>query len=172
MDTATLSCKLPSLRDAERTLSPCTRSLVIVASFFCVNWLATPANAQGDDGGKFDGAIWNFTMTPRDKNLPKREGMFRVHAYDIYQRTDLDKPGFDRKVGRKTDIKAPRNKKGKVIGRDQTTIEFFDLQSNNRQYTGMKGKAEIRKDKQGHWSGYYVDSDGLNWDFKCSRKQE
>lgn len=127
---------------------------------------------QGADGGKFDGALWSFQMIPNDKNLEKRTGMFRVNGNDIYQRSSMEKPGFDRKVGTKTITKAPRNKKGKLVGPETTVIEFSDLQSNGQKHTGMKGKVILTKNKLGEWSGRYIDGEGLHWQFKCSRKQE
>lgn len=127
---------------------------------------------QGFDGGKFDGALWTFQMTPHDKNMGTRSGMFRVNGVDLYQRFDMTKPGFDRKVGQKTHIKAQRNKKGKIVGKERTTIQFTDLQSDGRKFTGMSGTLEVTKSKAGEWSGRFVDSNGLHWDFKCARKQE
>lgn len=127
---------------------------------------------QGADGGKFDGALWTFQMIPHDKKLEKRSGMFRVNGLDLYQRSDMNKPGFDRKVGQKVHHKAQRNKQGKIVGKERTTIQFTDLQSDGRKYTGMNGTVEIIKSKPGEWSGRFVDSNGLHWDFKCSRKQE
>jgi hypothetical protein len=132
----------------------------------------TLAQEKGSDGGQFDGALWTFEMVPHDKHLEKRNGMFRVEGMDLFQKSDIDKPGFDRKVGRKTQIKAPKNKKGKIVGPERTTLEFSDLQSNGRKYTGIKGKVEITKQKFGEWSGRFIDGNGLHWNFKCSRKQE
>lgn len=127
---------------------------------------------QGADGGKFDGAIWTFQMIPHDKNLEKRSGMFRVNGLDLYQRSDMNKPGFDRKVGQKVHYAAQRNREGKVVGKERTTVKFTDLQSDGRKYTGMSGTLEVTKSKPGEWSGRFVDGNGLHWDFRCSRKQE
>lgn len=133
---------------------------------------AQSAYGQGADGGKFDGALWSFSMIPKDKNLEKRTGMFRINGNDLYQRSSMEKPGFDRKMGTKTSVKAVRNKKGKIVGPQTTTLEFFDLQSNGLKYTGMKGKVVLKQNKLGEWSGRFVDAEGLHWEFKCSRKQE
>jgi len=93
---------------------------------------------QGADGGKFDGALWSFSMIPKDKSLEKRTGMFRINGNELFQRSSMEKPGFDRKMGMKTSVKAVRNKIGKIVGPQTTTLEFFDLQSNGLKYTGMK----------------------------------
>lgn len=111
-------------------------------------------------------------MIPKDKNHEKRTGMFRINGNDLFQRSSMEKPGFDRKMGMKTSVKAVRNKKGKIVGPQTTTLEFFDLQSNGLKYTGMKGKVVLKQNKLGEWSGRFVDAEGLHWEFKCSRKQE
>ncbi len=175
MQTATLFRLNPSKKLKSPSRHPLvTRSWVtsLFIALFCCTLMPRLASAQGDDGGKFDGAIWTFSMVPHDKNLEKRNGQFRVHGNDLYQRTNIEELGKDRKIGRKTQVKAVRNKKGKIVGPEHTTIEFFDLQSNNAKYTGMKGKVVLKKNKQGEWSGRFVDQDGLHWNFKCSRKQE
>ncbi|MFN7877998.1 MAG: hypothetical protein ACK5PB_21945 [Pirellula sp.] len=128
--------------------------------------------SSAQDGGKVHGALWTFVMTPHDKKLSNRSGMFRVYGTQIYQRSDLNKPGFNKKVGSKTQIQAKRNKKGKIIGQEKTTIQFTDLQSDGGRHTGMSGTVEVIKSRFGEWSGRYIDQDGLHWDFKCSRKQE
>ena len=144
--------------------------------FLLAGFVGTDSNIgfaqQGSDGGKFDGALWTFQMTPHDRNIGTRSGMFRVNGVDLYQRSDMTKPGFDRKVGQKTHIKAQRNKKGKIVGKERTTVQFTDLQSDGRKFTGMSGTLEVTKSKPGEWAGRFVDSNGLHWDFKCSRKQE
>lgn len=127
---------------------------------------------QGAEGGKFDGALWSFSMIPKDKNLEKRTGMFRINGNDLFQRSSMEKPSFDRKMGMKTSVKAVRNKKGKIVGPQTTTLEFFDLQSNGLKYAGMKGKVVLTQNKLGEWSGRFIDAEGLHWEFKCSRKQE
>ncbi len=104
-----------------------------------------PSHAQGKDGGKVDGALWSFHMVPKDKDMEKRNGLFRVEGNVIYQKSDLSKPDFDKKVGAKTDYKAVRNKKGKIVGPERTEITFVDLQSNSGKYTGMKGKVVIKR---------------------------
>jgi len=157
----------------QRTLSSWTVAmLTIMGMIMSIICQTHTTYGQGDDGGKFDGALWSFSMIPNDRNLEKRTGMFRIHGNDIYQRSSMDKPGFDRKAGTKTMVKAVRNKKGKIVGPQTTTIEFFDLQSNGLKYKGMKGKVILTQKKLGEWSGRFIDADGLHWEFKCSRKQE
>lgn len=147
-------------------------------TIFCILFLlafgpsTTPLHAQGKDGGKVDGAIWSFQMIPKDKNLEKRVGLFRMEVNVIYQKSDLSKPDFDKKIGAKTEYKAARNKRGKIVGEEKTELTFFDLQSNTGKYTGMKGKAFLKKNRLGEWEGRFVDGEGQNWDFKTSRKQE
>lgn len=172
MLTSTWFCQA-SLTDCRpRTLHRWTAAMLTAFGIIFSMGQLQSTYGQGADGGKFDGALWSFTMIPKDKNHEKRTGMFRINGNDLFQRSSMEKPGFDRKMGMKTSVKAVRNKKGKIVGPQTTTLEFFDLQSNGLKYTGMKGKVVLKQNKLGEWSGRFVDAEGLHWEFKCSRKQE
>lgn len=144
------------------------RSLTCLAA--CSLWalsiglcLAADESQQGDDGGKFDGAVWQFNMKPKSGGAKSMRGRFRVNQDVIYQKATLKDPTFGKKIG----TNHPRYPK--------TKIEVTDLRALDeagKLHHHIKGTAHLSIDKRGEWSGEFVDADGLHWEFKCTRTQE
>jgi hypothetical protein len=139
---------------------PTRRALSLLLGSLCA--LALPGGAAAQkDGGKFEGAVWKFEMTPmRGKEEPRR-GQFRVAGLKLYQKERRDSPGFDKEAGHK-----------EILADKRTRLVFHDLRANGGKVTGIRGHAVVTFDKFGEWSGRYVDADGSHWHFKCSRVQE
>jgi len=128
--------------------------------------------ASADDKDKFDGAIWNFTMTPKrgGLGLEPLKGGFRVFNHVLYQRS---KPPREKKEANRDDF-------DKVVGKNhpqgkRTRVEMKDFRAFDKNMTwhsGLKGSVLLTIDRFGEWSGTFVDSEGRHWDFKCTRVQE
>mgnify|MGYP001002968559 CR=1 FL=1 len=124
---------------------------------------AADESQQGDDGGKFDGAVWQFTMKPKTGNAKAMRGRFRVNQDVIYQKATPADPTFSKKIG----MNHPRYPK--------TKIEVTDLRALDeagKLHRQIKGTAHLSIDKRGEWSGEFVDADGVHWEFQCTRTQE
>jgi hypothetical protein len=126
-----------------------------------------PRAVLADDDDKVDGALWQFGMSPVKKGprspAPMR-GVFRVKGKELFQRSERGKE-FDKLIGVKTGFK-----------KRVTFLRIDDLRAVEKDtrtaHTGIKGKLTLEFDDLGEWSGRFVDSEGLQWDFKCKRFQE
>lgn len=120
--------------------------------------------ALAQDGDKFDGAIWIFTMKSKGRNSQTLKGRFRVSDDVLYQQAERGRETpFDKEVGKNY----PNGKR--------TRIEMSDLRAgdaNRSIHSGLKGKALLNMDRGGEWSGTFIDGEGHHWDFQCSRVQE
>lgn len=125
--------------------------------------LSSPPSALADDVGEFDGAIWNFTMTPKKPGLQKLTGRFRVSDNVLYQKEDPADPEFKKQVGK-------NHPKGKVTRAEFTDLRAFTPDKEVR--TGIKGTARLKGIKFGEWTGVLTDGRGRNWEFQCTRVQE
>ena len=129
------------------------------------------SSATADEKDKFDGAIWNFTMTPkRPASAEPLKGGFRVFKHVLYQRSEAPR---EKGVAKRDDF-------NKVIGKNhpqgkRTRVELNDFRAFDKNMTwhsGLKGSVLLTIDRFGEWSGTFVDSEGRHWDFKCVRVQE
>lgn len=113
---------------------------------------------------KFEGAIWRFKMTPKQRGLRPLGGIFRVSNSLLFQKHKRRDSGFKKEIGRN------------YPGGRRARIEFKDLRAfadNGKvQVNGIKGTARLTMDSVGNWSGLFTDGKGRNWDFKCERVQE
>jgi hypothetical protein len=121
-----------------------------------------PDTAQAQEGDSFEGAVWNFTMTPKGKGRTLK-GRFRVSNRVIYQKEKPDDEEFSKQVG----TNHPRRGRTRIVFSE---LRAFDADRMPR--TDIKGTARLTNDKLGAWSGLITDGEGRNWDFKCTRVKE
>jgi hypothetical protein len=135
--------------------------LCFAVSFLPGAFSDTKANAQDND--KFEGAVWKFTMTPKQRGLETLNGAYRISNDVLYQKKMRSDRDFALVVGNNN----PQGTRTRVV------FENFRAFTKSRvMYAGLKGTAVLRMDALGEWSGVLTDEHGRNWDFKCSRVQE
>lgn len=153
-------------------IRPLTLALLMisVASF-------TASDARAEDLGAFEGAIWRFTMTPKNPNLGELSGAFRVNNKVIYQKVTPGPDNHEEKVagneihvGGKTRNGSPRTRL------NFTDLRAFTPKKNvNGKHTpteGIQGSVFMKMEKPGHWSGLLIAGDGRHWKFTCHRVRE
>ena len=144
----------------------CCAMLSLIAISLLLLGGTSPVAIHADDD-MVDGALWRFGMTPVKKgpnSPPPMRGVFRVKGKELFQRGDRGKE-FDQLIGVKTDFK-----------KRTTFLRIDDLRAiengTKKVRTGINGKLTLTFDDLGEWSGRFIDSDGMHWEFKCKRFQE
>jgi len=129
--------------------------------------LGSGSVAGAQAGDEFEGAVWQFGMTPKVRGDEALRGAFRVADHKIFQRNGRDDERLERPAG-------TNFPKGRT-----TRIEFKDLAAFKKEggprpgrRIELSGVATLKRDEFGEWSGRFVDGDGHRWDFKCSRVKE
>ncbi len=149
-----------------RCYFPLTRlPLAVIATAMLSLGSGSVAGAQAGD--EFEGAVWQFGMTPKVRGDEALRGAFRVADHKIFQRNGRDDERLERPAG-------TNFPKGRT-----TRIEFKDLAAFKKEggprpgrRIELSGVATLKRDEFGEWSGRFVDGDGHRWDFKCSRVKE
>lgn len=144
-----------------------TRRLVIIVAAAVMLNLFTTTEAFGRAGDEFEGAVWQFRMTPKVRGDHALRGAFRVADNKIFQKHDRDDEKFERPAG----TNFPRGR--------TTRIDFKDLDAfkkeggpRSERRVDLSGTATLKMDEFGEWSGRFIDGNGHHWDFKCSRIKE
>jgi hypothetical protein len=138
----------------------CRARLILAAALLSIGADASPARA--DDSDRFDGAVWNFVMTPKRRGPEPLKGGFRVFNHVLYQRS-TPRGEFDREIGKNV----PKGKRTRVEMKD-----FRAFDNDRNLHSGLTGNALLTMDRAGEWSGTLIDSEGRHWDFRCTRVQE
>jgi hypothetical protein len=129
-------------------------------------WIGA-SSARAQDGDTIEGAVWVFDMKAKGPRADTLRGRFRVSDNVLYQQSERSRTApFDKEVGR-------NHPTGRKTGK--TVVELEDLRAVNQDgeiQTGLKGKIRMSLERFGEWKGVFTDSDGRNWDFKCSRVRE
>lgn len=112
------------------------------------------------DGGKFEGALWRYTISSVGMKDDVRDGAFRIEGKKIFQPHD----GKPTEVGT---INAPKfvPKKGEKI-----PVTFEKLRSKNGNMLALKGEIEFIE--FGEVKGRLIDGEGRHWNFRATRFQE
>ncbi len=118
--------------------------------------------AQGADGGKFDGAVWRFTLKPKAPKLSELNGAYRVANDVLYQQEKRGDPDYTQVVGRNY----PRRNKTRTVFSELRAVD------SQRRVHKVEGTAALSFDKRGHWSGEFIDGEGRHWDITVVRVQE
>ncbi len=154
----------PTSLYAEMFFASIQRIVCLVATLLVLHLEgSTPLLAQGIDGGKVDGAIWKFTMTPKTAGLEAVNGRYRVSGMTLYQKENPDDQQFKRVVGKKVAGKKGEHKVGIVFSDFRARIE------RGSPPVQLNGSAWLKAEKREKWSGTFIDSDGRHWDFQCER---
>ncbi len=155
------------------------RSLSLACLVTCF-LLGTASNVQADEFGIFEGAVWRFSMTPKNPNLGDLTGGFRVNQGVIYQKvtpSPRPEPNAESKVVGKETYVGSRNRNGAK----RTRLDFTDLRAfspkkgfngKHAATEGIKGTVLMKMDKPGTWSGVLIAEDGRHWKFSCVRVRE
>lgn len=125
------------------------------------------SKAAAPTGDQFEGAVWSFTMSPKFPRAEKRQGAFRVADDKIFQKLKPSDKEFSKEVG----VNHPNGDKTQIELHDFRTFEITSdggLGSQKR----LSGKALLKMNKLGEWSGRFIDGDGKHWEFQCSRVAE
>ena len=130
---------------------------------FILSVVANTAVVSADEVDQFEGAIWQFTLTPKSRGLETLKGQYRVSDHLFYQKSKPKIREFDKVVG----DNHPSGRKTKSVFKD---LRAFDKKRNL--HSGIKGTAHLEMEQFGEWSGRFIDSEGRHWDFQCSRMQE
>lgn len=150
-------------------------SLYLIAAVF--SFLSVTQHVRAADLGIFKGAVWRFTLEPKNKQLDKLNGGFRVHNGVLYQR---DNPRDSKSKGHVVGTETLVKKRGPK-GAKRTRLNFTDLRAVSMKknfkgerspQTGIKGSVFIQKNKFGKWSGIFIAADGRHWKFNCTRIRE
>lgn len=135
------------------------RGIWLSALFVTVLALGADRPAAGEDGDKFEGALWRYTAT-RVVGTDVREGVFRISGKEMFQPLD----GKPTVVGT-IDAEKFLPKKG-----DKIPVTFTKLRSKGSQFLALKGKIEFIE--LGEVKGRLIDGDGAHWNFRATRFQE
>lgn len=141
------------------------RSLSVLTLVIAGMWGTTACEAQErGEGDLFEGALWNFSMRPKNPGPPPLRGRFRVKFNALYQRSSPEDNELTKPVGTKV-----------AGGKNRVRVTFTDVAAVGPQgglHEGIQGNVLITIDRPGEWSGTFVDSKGRHWDFRCTRIQE
>ena len=80
-----------------------------------------------------------------------------------------------REAGAKVTLVGPEAGKNYPSKRGRTRVELDDFRAFEEDKTlhgSLKGKVLMSIDQRGEWSGFFIDGEGRNWDFHCTRVQE
>ena len=112
------------------------------------------------DEGKFEGALWRYTVSFVGMKDDVREGVFRIDGRKMYQ----PRGGKPTEIGI---INAPKfvPKKG-----DKIPVTFEKLRSKDGNMLALKGEIEFIE--LGEVKGRLVDGEGRHWNFRATRFQE
>lgn len=148
---------------ASSTLGACRGRNIIAVAVACV-FVLPSSSLSADDRGQFDGAVWNFEMTPKGKKAGTLKSKFRVSDNVIYQPKDPKDKDAKKKVG----TNHPNSD-------SKTKIILTDLRAftkNRVPRSGLSGVVYLKRSKFGEWSGIFTDKTGRNWNFRCVRVKE
>ncbi len=122
----------------------CWNGLVFAISGVFGLGVDVSAAAQADD--QFDGAVWTFTMTPKNPGQEHLGAAFRVKDHVLYQ---MSKPSrgfnFDKMIGKNVPL---ANKNIRIEMSD-----FYAVSNETRtRHTGLKGTALLKNVRFGEYS--------------------
>ena len=129
--------------------------------------LCSGSVAHAQAGDEFEGAVWQFGMTPKVRGDEALRGAFRVADHKIFQKSGRDDERFERHAG----TNFPKGRTTRVEFNDMVAFKKEGSPRSGRRVE-LSGVATLKFDEFGEWSGRFVDGDGHRWDFKCSRIKE
>lgn len=146
----------------------CFRALVIFGTGFLMN-LSFASKSMAQVGDRFEGAVWRFHISPKGSRREPVTGLFRVADHELFQKESRDDESKERLVGRNH----PDGRKTRMVFKELLVFEKGKTDSDRpRPRDRVSGTALLRMDEPGEWSGRFIDSEGLHWDFRCSRIRE
>ena len=125
--------------------------------------LCSGSVAYAQAGDEFEGAVWQFGMTPKVRGDEALRGVFRVADHKIFQKSGRDDERFERPAG----TNFPKGRTTRVEFKDMVAFKKEGGPRPGRRVE-LSGVATLKRDEFGEWSGRFVDGDGHRWDFKCS----
>lgn len=138
--------------------------------------LTTTEVSHAEDLGAFEGAVWRFSLTPKNPQIQELRGVFRVHDGVIYQWVDPKVRDTEKVAGSETAVRTPGAPKAKRTRLEFTNLRAFSVKrtpGGERDFTsGMQGTVLMRMEKPGKWSGAFIAKDGRHWKFSCMRIRE
>lgn len=146
--------------------SSITRLTIAVIAILTLN-LFSGSVVYAQAGDEFEGAVWQFGMTPKVPGDEALRGAFRVADHEIFQRNGRSDEKFEQPAGKNF----PKGRTTRIVFKDMVA---FKKEGGSRQErrVDLSGTATLKMDEFGEWSGRFVDGDGHRWDFKCSRIKE
>ena len=151
---------------------------VSLALLCTVTWICVggPQHVAAEDIGAFEGALWRFTLEPKNQQQEKLGGMFRVSKGVLYQKENPRATEIDQVAGSETLVKRKGPNGARLSRLNFTNLRAFSTKKNfdgdRNAKEGIQGSVFMHQEKFGKWSGAFVAADGRHWTFSCTRVRE